>query len=183
MEFMECVQGCRSIRKFKSSPVSTELLEKIVRAASYAPSWKNSQTTRYIAISDEALKTKLAETCVMDFELNKKNILAAPMVVLVTTVSPRSGYERDGAPSTSKGSHWESFDAGIATQTFCLAAHNEGLGTVIMGIYDEEKVIEVAHVPEGQKVSTIVAIGWPDEEPTMPKRKGVEELLHFSGSP
>lgn len=182
MEFMECVQGRRSVRKFKSDPVGTELIEKIVQAAAYAPSWKNSQATRYIAISDVALKKELAETCVMDFELNKKNILAAPMLVLVTTVSPRSGFERDGSPSTSKGSHWESFDAGIATQTFCLAAHNEGLGTVIMGLYDEEKTIKVAGVPEGQKVSAMVAIGWPDESPVMPKRKSVQELLRFSGA-
>lgn len=32
------------------------------------------------------------------------------------------------------------FDAGIATQTLCLAAHSKGLGTVILGIYDEEKL-------------------------------------------
>ena len=101
------------------------------------------------------------------------------MLILVTTVSPRSGFERDGSPSTSKGSHWESFDAGIATQTFCLAAHEEGLGTVIMGIYDEAKVIEVAKIPEGQKVSAMVAIGYADETPIIPKRKSADELLSF----
>lgn len=101
------------------------------------------------------------------------------MLILVTTVSPRSGFERDGSPSTSKGTHWESFDAGIATQTFCLAAHEEGLGTVIMGIYDEAKVIEVAKVPEGQKVSAMVAVGYADESPAMPRRKSVNEVLSF----
>ncbi len=98
---------------------------------------------------------------------------------MVTTLSPRSGFERDGSPSTSKGSHWESFDAGIATQTLCLAAYEEGLGTVIMGIYDEAKVIEVAKIPEGQRVSAMVAIGYADESPAMPKRKSADEITTF----
>lgn len=179
MDFQECVQGRRSVRKYKNIAVSDDVIEKIVQTAAYAPSWKNSQTTRFIAISNEVMKQELAEKCVMDFEYNKKTILNAPMLILVATVSPRSGFERDGSPSTSKGTHWESFDAGIATQTFCLAAHEEGLGTVIMGIYDEAKVIEVAKIPEGQKVSAMVAIGYADESPVMPKRKCANEVLSF----
>lgn len=183
MDFMECVKNRRSIRKFKNQPLSNEILTQLVEAASYAPSWKNSQTTRYIVISDAALKLKLAETCVMDFEYNKKTILNAPALILVTTVANRSGYERDGSFSTSKETHWESFDAGIATQTFCLAAHSMGLGTVVLGIFDHDKVIRTASVPEGQKVSAMVAIGCPDEMPAMPKRKSAEELLSYRRMP
>jgi len=176
MDFMKCIKERRSIRKFKPDEVSDILLKQVVEAASYSPSWKNSQSVRYIAISDTELKTKIAEECVMDFEYNKKTILRAPMLVLITTVSPRSGFERDGSFSTSKGTHWESFDAGIATQTFCLAAHEQGLGTVVLGIYDEDKVIAAAAI-QGQKVSALVAVGFPDEAPAMPKRKDIDELL------
>lgn len=183
MDFMECVKNRRSIRKFKNEPLSDEILTQVVNMASYAPSWKNSQTTRYIVISDAALKLKLAETCVMDFEYNKKTILNAPALVLVTTVANRSGYERDGSFSTSKGTHWESFDAGIATQTFCLAAHSMGLGTVVLGIFDHDKVIVTTGVPEGEKVSAMVAIGCPDEIPPMPKRKRAEEILSYRPMP
>lgn len=179
MDFQECVQGRRSVRKYQNIAVSDDIIERIVQTATYAPSWKNSQTTRFIAVSNEAIKKELAEKCVMDFDYNRKTILNAPMLILVTTVSPRSGFERDGLPSTSKGTHWESFDAGIAAQTFCLAAHEEGLGTVVMGIYDEDKVIEAATVPEGQKVSAMVAVGYADESPAMPKRKCVNEVLSF----
>lgn len=98
-------------------------------------------------------------------------------MVVVTTINNRSGYERDGSATTSKGTHWQSFDAGIATQTFCLAAHEAGLGTVIMGIFDENKVAEVIGLPEGQSVSALVAIGYPAEEPAAPKRKSAEDLL------
>ena len=177
MNHTELIQGRRSVRKFKADKVDLEALEKIVQDAAYAPSWKNSQTTRYIAISNRELLNEIAETCICGFEPNRITLLGSPMAVLVTTVSPRSGFERDGTPSTDKGTHWESFDAGIATQSLCLAAHNEGLGTVIMGIYDNEKAVAAAGVAEGQMISAMVAIGYPDEEPAMPKRKTVEDLL------
>jgi len=179
MSFMECVNGRRSIRKYKKEKIQEDVLKKIITTASYAPSWKNSQTVRYIIIENEALKTELAQTCVMDFKLNHDNIVNAPVLVLVTTVRERSGYERDGSFSTKKGTHWESFDAGIATQTLCLAAYAEGLGTVVMGIFDEDKIIKTAKIPENQKISAIVGIGYPDENPPMPKRKGTDELIEF----
>lgn len=179
MEFLECVSNRRSVRRYKPDPVEPEVLRRIVSAAVYAPSWKNSQTTRYIAVSDSALKQKLAEECVMGFAGNQQIILSAPMVILVTTITGRSGFDRDGTPSTGKGTHWQSFDAGIATQTLCLAAHNEGLATVIMGIFDEEKAAQCAKIPDGQELSAMVAIGYPDESPAMPRRKTVEDLLTF----
>lgn len=177
MDFMNCIKERRSIRRFKPDAVSDNLLKQVVETASYSPSWKNSQSVRYHAIADTTLKTKLAEACMMDFDFNKKTALGAPMLVLITTVSPRSGFERDGSFSTSKGTHWESLDAGIAAMAFCLSAYEQGLGTVIMGIFDEDKIIEHANIPQGQKVSAIIAVGYPDEAPVMPTRKSVDELL------
>ncbi|MDL2236552.1 nitroreductase family protein [Christensenellaceae bacterium OttesenSCG-928-K19] len=177
MEFMECVENRRSVRKYKADKPEEGVFEKIVQAASYAPSWKNSQTVRYIVVEADSVKNEIAERCVMDFEYNQKTIQNAPAIILVTTIASRSGYERDGSFSTGKGTHWESFDAGIATGILCLAAHEQGLGTVVMGIFDEEKVRQVAGIPDGQKLSAMVAVGYPEEQPAMPKRKGVEELL------
>ena len=94
-------------------------------------------------------------------------------------VHGRSGFERDGSYTTSKEDRWEVFDAGLATQTFCLAAHDKGVGTVILGIFDEVKVAEIIGVEEGQKVAALVAVGYADEEPAVPKRKSVEELVKF----
>ena len=94
-------------------------------------------------------------------------------------VKNRSGYEKDGSYTTSKEDRWEMFDAGIATQTFCLAAHEQGVGSVIMGIFDETKIAEVIDVPEGQQVAALIAIGYPVFEPEAPKRKEVSELLSF----
>ena len=94
-------------------------------------------------------------------------------------IEKRCGYEKDGSFSTSKEDRWEMFDAGIATQTFCLAAHEKGVGSVIMGIFDEDKVAELISLEEGRKVAALIAVGYPDEEPALPKRKEVEELVRF----
>ena len=177
MNAIDCIKERRSIRKFSDKAVDAETIASVVATAAYAPSWKNSQTTRYIAVLDKNLKDRLANECMMGFEYNIGTASGAPAMVVVTTINNHSGYERDGSATTSKGTHWQSFDAGIATQTFCLAAHEAGLGTVIMGIFDENKVAEVVGLPEGQSVSALVAIGYAAEEPAAPKRKSAEELL------
>ena len=177
MELIEGIKGRRSIRKFTDQEVTREVIEEIVETARFAPSWKNSQSVRYMLILDKEIKDKIANECVMGFEWNTKSINSAPALVLLLTVDKRAGYERDGSESTSKGEHWQSFDAGIASEAFSLAAYAKGLGSVILGIYDEAKVIEAAGVPEGQKVSALIPVGYPAEEPQAPKRKEVADLL------
>lgn len=177
MEALNCIKNRRSIRRYQDKLVDNKTIEKVISTAAFAPSWKNSQTTRYIAVTDKTLKEKIAKEGMMGFEYNIKTALNAPVIIVVTTVNCRSGYERDGSFTTSKGTHWQSFDAGIATQTLCLSAFEEGLGTVIMGIFDEQKVAEILKVPEGQSVSALVALGYADEESEAPKRKAVEDLL------
>ena len=177
MEIINGIKTRRSVRAFTTEPVSAELIARVVDVAAFAPSWKNSQTTRYTAILDKNLKDKLASDCMLGFEYNTNTVNGAPCVIVVSTVNGRSGYERDGSFTTDKGTHWQSFDAGIATQTFCLAAHEAGLGTVIMGIFDANKVAELISLPEGQSVSALVAVGHPSFSPDAPKRKTSAELL------
>lgn len=179
MEALECIKTRRSVRKFTEQPVDRALLEQVVAAAAYAPSWKNTQIARYTVVTDPAKKQRLADECMMDFAFNQKTSSHASALVVVTAITGRSGYERDGSFSTSQGTHWQSFDAGVATQTFCLAAHALGLGTVIMGIFDEAKVRAVLDLPAEQMVSAIIAIGHPAEQPVCPKRKDVDTLLQF----
>ena len=67
----------------------------------------------------------------------------------------------------------------MAAQTFCLAAWEYGVGSVIMGIFDAEKVAELLQLPEDEEAVALIAIGYPDETPNAPKRKTVEELVQF----
>lgn len=177
MEAIACIEGRRSIRKYKNEKVSHEVVEKIVEAASMAPSWKNTQIARYVVIEDEGMLEKIAAECTNDF--NAKTIRSAAALVAVTIIKNRCGYERDGSFTTVKGDSWQMFDAGVATQTFCLAAHNYGVGSVIMGIFDYDKVAELIEMPETQEMTALIAIGYPDEEPEAPKRKSVADLVSY----
>ena len=176
MTAKECITGRRSIRKFTDQPVPHELLSQIVETASYAPSWKNTQITRYIAVEGDK-KAALAQCT--NWSGNTKIMDNAPMVIAVTLIKGRCGYERDGSFSTTKGDRWQMYDAGVASEAFCLAAYEQGLGTVIMGLFDEEAASKLLELPEDRELAALVAIGYPDEAPAAPGRKTVADLLAF----
>ncbi len=179
MEAIQCIKERRSVRTFKTEKVSQEIVEKIIETARFAPSWKNTQTARYIVIENKEMKELLAEKAVLGFSHNAGIMKNAPQLVIITCVHGRSGFERDGSYSTSKEDRWEVFDAGIATQTFCLAAYANGVASVIMGVFDEDKVKEIVGISEGQVVCAILAVGYAEGETAAPKRKEVSELVTY----
>jgi len=179
MEAIECIKSRRSIRKFKDQEVTADTISSLIDLAAYSPSWKNTQVVRYVAVKDPGVKKTIAENCVLGFKGNTAIIEGCPLLMLITIVHGISGYEKTGEPSTSKADRWEVFDAGVATQTFCLAANDMGLGTVILGVFDEDKVAAAVDLPEGQVVAAMVAIGYPDIAPKAPRRKNSETLLSW----
>lgn len=177
MTAKECIVGRRSIRQFTDEKVPHELLEEIISTASYAPSWKNTQITRYTAVEGET-KDKLSKLTSI-FPGNSSRMESAPMVVAVSVVKGRCGYERDGSFSTVKGDGWQMFDAGIASEAFCLAAYEKGLGTVILGLFDVAEATALLEIPETQELVALICIGYPAENPDAPKRKTVADLLTY----
>ena len=177
MELKDCILTRRSVRKFLDKPVDRETLEQVVATAAYAPSWKNTQISRYMAIEDRAV----LDTICRDFlpEHNANIVSGAPLLVAQTFVKNRSGFERDGSYTTQRKDGWQHYDCGIAAQTFCLAAHEAGLGTVIMGIFPHEELGAFLNVPEEQELMALIAVGYPAEQPNAPKRKDVETLLTY----
>ena len=157
MDAKECIMTRTSVRSFTSDPVHQSDIEQILELAKYAPSWKNSQTVRYTLILDSELKREISDNCLMDFKFNQGIVNYAPAIVVLSTV--------------------KSFDAGFAAQRFCLAAHENGFGTVIMGVYDEGKVSKAVNIPENQSVSALIAIGRPAKEANPPARLAVSDLL------
>lgn len=179
MQLINGIKERRSIRKYKSVEVKKETIESILEAARFAPSWKNSQTARYIVVTDKSVKDYIAENGTLGFSKNKNNINSAPVLVALITEDKISGYNPDGTPTTDKGEHWQSFDAGIACEAFCLSAYEYGLGTLIMGYFDETKVSEILKLNENEKISALIALGYPDEEPKAPKRKEINDIVKF----
>lgn len=178
MEAIQCIKGRRSIRAYEDTPVDRDVINQIIEAASYAPSWKHTQTARYTVIDSKDLKDKIAAECTHTYPGNGEIIKQAPVLIVVSFVKNRSGFERDGSFSTSKGDRWEMFDSGVASEAFCLAAHAMGLGTVIMGLIDDS-VKDAISLPEGQDISCVICLGYPAEEPVAPKRKSVEDLVRY----
>lgn len=177
MNAVDCITTRRSIRKYKPDSIDHSLIDSIVSIASYSPSWKNTQISRYIAIEDSSILDKIAN----EFTLahNSNIIRQAPMLIALVFRKGICGFEQNGSYTTQKGDRWQMFDAGIAAQTFCLAAHEKGLGTLIMGIFDEEGISKLLELPETQELAALIAVGYPEEEPNPPKRKSVEELLQY----
>lgn len=180
MQIEECIKDRRSVRKFSEQEISKEVLCEIVDLARFSPSWKNTQVVRYHVIKNPEIREQIAQNAVMDFTFNAKTILRCNALVVVSVVAGICGYEDDGSYSTSKEDSWEMFDAGVASQTFCLAAHSKGVGSVILGIFDEEKIHQYAALAENEKVACLIALGYPLEPAkSAPPRKEVSELLEI----
>lgn len=178
MTAKECIMGRRSVRKFTEQAVDHALLSEIVETASYYPSWKHTQIVRFVAVEGEK-KERLAKECTDMWANNGKIMESAPVVMAVTIIKNRSGFERDGSFSTNKGDRWQMYDAGIASQTLCLAAYENGIASVILGLFDDEKAAAILELPEDREVAALIPMGYAAETPTAPRRKPVEEILSF----
>ena len=179
MDAKTCILTRRSHRQYQPKPVSHDLIEEVISLAAYAPSWKNTQISRYIAIEDPAVRETIAAEYCLPGANNPAIIRGCPLLVAQTFVKDRCGYNRDGTFTTDREDGWQYYDCGIAAQTFCLAAHDLGLGTVIMGVFDRKGLEEYLQLPEGQELMALIALGWPADEPAAPKRKDVETLLSY----
>lgn len=178
MDAQTCILTRRSVRQFTDQPVNRELLEKVIALAAYAPSWKNTQISRYLAIQDPAVRETIAgEFCLPGSNNNPSIIRSCPLLVAQTFMKNRCGYNRDGTFTTDREDGWQYYDCGIAAQTFCLAAHDLGLATVIMGVFDRKRLEEYLQVPEDQELMALIAVGYPAQVGQAPKRKGVDVLL------
>ena len=179
MELITGIKTRRTVRKFTDKPVSKEAINEIISAAAYAPSWKNTQTTRWNIVTDKALIEKIADEAVYGFAHNHDIIRNCGCIAVQSIVKGRCGYERDGSFTTPLGDSWEMYDAVIAAQTFCLAAHDMGIGCVIMGIVDGEKLSEILSLPDTERVAAVIAMGYPAEEPNCPHKKSAEEISRY----
>lgn len=176
MELEKCLNGRRSIRKYAKKPVEKDKIIKIIEAAQMAPSWKNSQASRFYVVSSSDMREKLL-ACLPEF--NRESVENAPVLIVTSVVTKRSGFERDGSYSTHLKDGFQYFDNALAVQNLCLKAYEEGLGTLIMGLYDEKKIKELLGMPSEQELVAVIGVGYPDIEPDVPQRKPTEDVVTF----
>jgi nitroreductase len=175
-DLMDVVQNRRSIRNYEDREVPQEVLDRVLTAVRWTPSWANTQCWEIIVVKNMEVKTKLQQT------MSKGNpatraMVEAPIVIAVCGKLQSSGFYNGQV--TTKFGDWFLFDLGLATQTLCLAAQNEGLGTVVAGLFDHERAKEALEVPEGYELVTLIPLGYPAKSSGAPKRREVAEFVHY----
>lgn len=151
MEFMDLVKKRRSIRRYLPTPISDQDLKDILKAARLAPSWSNRQCWRYIIVTDQIIKNKLAEAGRACKWINK-----APVIIVACADPKASGHK--------PGMDYFMLDIGISFEHLILAATNLGLGTCWIGGFDEKMAKEALGVPSEIRVVAYTALGYPDEK-------------------
>ena len=180
MDGITMIKERRSVRKFKSEKVDRNTMKEIVSISRWAPSWANYQIARYTLVDDETTIKKLATDGVKGFVYNINTLKNAKGVAVLSFVKGKSGkLDKYGDYEASNTHVWEAFDAGIACQTFCLAAHAKGVGTCIMGVIDEDSISEIVDLPEEETVAALIVYGYEDGHPPATPRKNVEDIMRF----
>jgi nitroreductase len=175
MELMEIIQTRRSTRRFQAKEVPEEVLDRVFEAVRWAPSWNNTQCWEIIAVRTEARKRELLE-CVPKYNPGYKAIAEVPVILILCGKLRVSGYYQQA--DTTKFGDWFMFDLGLAAQNACLMAHAQGLGTLIVGLFDHDKAKGVLGVPQGYEVVAIIPCGYPAQHPKVPGRKDLSEFVH-----
>ena len=174
-DLMGIIKGRRSIRRYQDKEVPDEFLNQILESVQWAPSWANTQCWEMIVVKDPGNKEKLKETLPTTNPAGKA-VVQAPIVLVLCAKLKSSGYYKDKV--TTKFGDWFMFDLGIATQTICLAAHDLGLGTVVVGLFDQDKAKEIVGVPEGYELVALIPLGYAAKGSAAPKRREINEFTH-----
>ncbi len=177
MDFLEMIKARRTVRKYKKDPIPEEILQKVLEAARWAPSWANFQCWEYVVVKDPVVKAQLADS----FRKGNPIIPAlteAPVVLVACSVLQKSGHF-GGKAATDKGD-WFMFDVALSMENLILAAHSLGLGTAIVGAFDAKKVSESLGLPENIAVVAMTPLGYPEQIPPTPPRKELTEFVHYN---
>lgn len=172
MDVTKAVESRKSIRKYKDMPVTEEQVREVLRAGALAPSWTNSQPSRYYVAMGRARDT-VAE---MLPEFNRNNVRNAPVLIVTAVVKGTSGYGKDGTARTHLDDGFLHFDNGLRVENICLKAVEMGLGTLIMGMYDEKAIREYFGIDDTQEIVCVLSLGYPDIDPEPRPRLSVDEI-------
>ncbi len=189
MDLFDALKSRRSIRRYKTDPVDDNQIQAILEAGRWAPSWANTQCWRFIVVRDTNVKTQLADT-MMKVKLPDREILnpafnavnTAPVVIAVCAQIGIAGAVHGPAGakveySTDKGDCFM-FDTALAVENMLLAAHGQGLGTVIVGAFDAAKAEKVLNVPQGYRMVVFFPVGVPEGPGKAPPRKELTEIAY-----
>jgi nitroreductase len=158
MDVLDAVRTRKSVRKYLSKPVEKEKLTAILEAGRLAPSASNCQEWRFVVVSGDAAKRKLAEAA-----NNQTFVGEAAVVVAACAVT-------DGHVM-SCGQECYPIDVAIALDHVTLAAVELGLGTCWIGAFDERRVKQILGIPAEVRVVALMPLGYPSDSSVAKKSR------------
>jgi len=181
METTEAIRTRRSVRKFASRPVEPEKLQAVLKAVQQAPSWANFQCWSLVVVEDGEVRARISELSYVEsffaaygYKTNPaQQALARAPIVLVACADPLKSGDLHGQ-------QYYMTDMGIAAQNLMLAAHDLGLGTVFVGVFQELKLKELLNIPDHIRIVGLFPLGYPENAGQAgPQRKPLSEFVHY----
>ena len=156
----------KSVRSYTDEPVTPEQVETLLKAAMAAPSGRNLQAWRFVVVTRQEIKEKLA----VGFN---KMIATAPVVIVVCGQTTQKSGEANN--------NWTA-DCAAATENLLLAVESLGLGAVWTASYPYEDrmvpAIEALSLPDNVKPFCVVPVGHPAGD-DKPKDKWNPDSIHY----
>ena len=179
MILKELILARQSVRRYADTTVEPEKLNLCLEAARLAPSASNSQPWKFIVVDQGPLRTEIAKATYSDIKLINKFTIQAP--VLVVIVMEKAKLITRLAMMVKK-KEWPLIDIGITASHFCLQATELGLGSCMIGWFDEEKIKKLLQIPSDKSIGLLITLGYAEEGyPLRTKiRKPMDEILRYN---
>ena len=177
---MESIKNRRTIRKYKSTDVSEELLNELLAASFRAPTMGNMQLYSVVVTRNQEMKEKLSP-----IHFNQPMVKGAPVVLTFCADYNRFCKWCEQRQAVPGYDNFLSFmnaatDALLVTQNFTVLAEEKGLGTCFLGttLYNAGAIIEALRLPKLVIPVATLTVGYPDEMPSQPDRLPLDGIVH-----
>ena len=170
MEFSELILKRQSDRKYQDKPVARELIIKCIEAARVAPSACNSQPWTFVVVDEPVLCAEMASAAA---SIGRNNFVAQAPVIVAVVQERMNLSARIGCAIKDK--EYSLLDIGIAVEHFCLQAAELGLGTCILGWFDEKKVRKLLGVKK-RRIPLLISLGYSNCETRNKTRKPIDRM-------
>ncbi len=179
MEFSELILKRQSDRKYTSDKVEKEKILKCLEAARLAPSASNSQPWTFIVVDDNKILSKIALASVGPLKTFNSFVQQAPVIIVIVMEKAKIITELGGR---IKNKEYPLIDVGITAENFCLQATELGLGTCMIGWFNEQKIMQLLQIPTEKSVPLIITLGYtPNGYKHRKKiRKKIEKIVKFN---
>ncbi|MDO9339781.1 MAG: nitroreductase family protein [Bacteroidales bacterium] len=176
-KMLELIISRQSDRKYSDKPVEKEKLDRIIEAGRMAPSACNAQPWKFIVVTEPMLIGKISEAASAKLIGMNTFVSQAPVQLIVVREKPNMSSK---VGSTIKNKDYSLIDIGIASENICLQARAEGIGSCIIGWFDEKMLRKLLAIPRSKRVELIITIGYSLSDHREKKRKPPEETISYN---